>query len=164
MKVYVITAGQYSDYHIERIFTDKTLAEEYYKQQKNDPSADVNDITEWETDQDFERKDTFVYDVLMIFKKFGVAPAKDFAELEGIGRIYCMKNYPKSQVNAIFLTRCNCCCEIEYDMHFIIEAKSKELARAIAIERLAQVKALLNTHFPELFNGVRYNFITKQEL
>lgn len=29
MKVYVITSGEYSDYGIDAVFTDKTLAEEY---------------------------------------------------------------------------------------------------------------------------------------
>ena len=29
MKVYVITSGEYSDYGIDAVFTDKSLAEEY---------------------------------------------------------------------------------------------------------------------------------------
>lgn len=29
MKVYIITSGEYSDYHIDAVFTDKALAEEY---------------------------------------------------------------------------------------------------------------------------------------
>ena len=29
MKVYVITSGEYSDYGIDAVFTDKALAEEY---------------------------------------------------------------------------------------------------------------------------------------
>ena len=29
MKIYVVTAGSYSDYRIEKVFTDKAKAEEY---------------------------------------------------------------------------------------------------------------------------------------
>lgn len=35
MKVYVVTAGEYSDYHIERVFTDKGMALAYIEAQKD---------------------------------------------------------------------------------------------------------------------------------
>lgn len=35
MKVYVVTAGTYSDYHIERVFTDKSMALAYIEAQKD---------------------------------------------------------------------------------------------------------------------------------
>jgi len=49
MKVYVVTAGCYSDYHIERIFTDKDKAEEYCKW-----CYDSNDIEEYDIDDNIE--------------------------------------------------------------------------------------------------------------
>lgn len=49
MKVYVVTTGAYSDYSIEKIFTDKAKAEEY-----KEWLYDSNDIEEYETDDDFE--------------------------------------------------------------------------------------------------------------
>jgi len=36
MKVYIVTAGTYSDYHIERVFTDKSMALAYIEAQKYD--------------------------------------------------------------------------------------------------------------------------------
>lgn len=47
MKIYVVTAGSYSDYHIEKVFTDKLKAEEYRQW-----LYDANDIEEYETEDD----------------------------------------------------------------------------------------------------------------
>lgn len=45
MKVYVVTAGAYSDYRIKKIFIDKAKAEEY-----KEWLPDANDIEEYETE------------------------------------------------------------------------------------------------------------------
>lgn len=45
MKVYVVTSGSYSDYTIQKIFTDKAKAEEY-----KEWLDDSNDIEEYETE------------------------------------------------------------------------------------------------------------------
>ena len=42
MKIYVVTAGYYSDYHIEMATVDKNKAEAYYKC-LNDSSADIEE-------------------------------------------------------------------------------------------------------------------------
>ena len=47
MKVYVVTSGSYSDYTIQKIFTDKAKAEEY-----KECLEDSNDIEEYETEDD----------------------------------------------------------------------------------------------------------------
>lgn len=49
MKIYIVTAGQYSDYRIEKIFTDKTKAEEFAKW-----FYDSNGVEEWDTEDEFE--------------------------------------------------------------------------------------------------------------
>lgn len=49
MKVYVVTTGAYSDYSIEKIFTDRAKAEEY-----KEWLYDANDIEEYETEDDIE--------------------------------------------------------------------------------------------------------------
>ena len=54
MKVYVVTTGAYSDYTIEKIFTDKAKAEEY-----KEWLYDSNDIEEYETEDDFVVVDKF---------------------------------------------------------------------------------------------------------
>ena len=45
MKVYVVTDGEYSDFHIEAIFTDEKKAKLYAA------THYCNDIEEWETDE-----------------------------------------------------------------------------------------------------------------
>ena len=45
MKIYIVTRGEYSDYYIDRVFTDRAKAEEY-----REWCADANDIEEYETD------------------------------------------------------------------------------------------------------------------
>lgn len=50
MKVYVITAGSYSDYHIERVFLDKEKAERYVELSNN--RYETPYIEEFETDDD----------------------------------------------------------------------------------------------------------------
>lgn len=47
MKVYVVTAGTYSDYHIERVFIDKGMALAYIEAQKdNDMCIETYDANE----------------------------------------------------------------------------------------------------------------------
>jgi len=50
MKVYVVTAGQYSDYHIEQVFLDKEKAENYVKYHNSDPDwYDCATVEEYDT-------------------------------------------------------------------------------------------------------------------
>ena len=48
MKVYVVTSGCYSDYTIEKIFTDKQKAEEYAEW-----VWDANEVEEYDTEDDW---------------------------------------------------------------------------------------------------------------
>ena len=45
MKIYIVTAGSYSDYHIEKVFTNKTKAEEFAKW-----CYDSNGVEEYDTE------------------------------------------------------------------------------------------------------------------
>lgn len=47
MKVYIVTSGSYSDYSIEKVFTDKTKAEEYAEW-----LYDSNPVAEYDTEDD----------------------------------------------------------------------------------------------------------------
>ncbi|MEE1085015.1 MAG: hypothetical protein UH850_14910 [Paludibacteraceae bacterium] len=47
MKIYIVTCGSYSDYHIEKVFTDRKKAEEYQKW-----CLDANEIEEYDTEDD----------------------------------------------------------------------------------------------------------------
>lgn len=61
MKIYIVTAGSYSDYHIEKVFTDKEKAENYRKW-----CYDANDLEEYETEDDFQFKG--FYQVMVEYK------------------------------------------------------------------------------------------------
>ena len=50
MKVYVVTSGSYSDYHINKVFTNKTKAEEYAEWHYN---WDGTHVEEYDTEDDF---------------------------------------------------------------------------------------------------------------
>ena len=49
MKIYIVTSGEYSDYHINAVFSTKENAERY---NKIHASGDFEDIEEFEVDED----------------------------------------------------------------------------------------------------------------
>ena len=51
MKIYIVTRGYYSDYYIDKVFTDKDKAESYRKW-----CADANDLEVYDTEDDFQFK------------------------------------------------------------------------------------------------------------
>ena len=50
-KIFVITKGEYSDYHIVRVFTTRKLANEFLDTKDNDYQLEVYDL-----DEPFDRK------------------------------------------------------------------------------------------------------------
>ena len=47
MKIYIVTCGQYSDYYIDKVFTDKDKAEEYRKWR-----PEANELEEYDIEDD----------------------------------------------------------------------------------------------------------------
>lgn len=47
MKIYIVTRGEYSDYYIDKVFTDRDKAEEYRKW-----CPDANELEEYNTEDD----------------------------------------------------------------------------------------------------------------
>lgn len=47
MKIYIVTCGSYSDYYIDKVFTDRDKAEEYRKW-----CPDANELEEYDTEDD----------------------------------------------------------------------------------------------------------------
>lgn len=47
MKIYIVTCGEYSDYYIDKVFTDREKAEEYRKWRNN-----ANELEEYDTEDD----------------------------------------------------------------------------------------------------------------
>lgn len=50
MKVYIVTAGEYSDYHIDRVFTDQAAAEAYAALRRQSPISMGARVEEYDTD------------------------------------------------------------------------------------------------------------------
>lgn len=63
MKIYVVTQGSYSDYHIEQVFLEREKAELYCKLHDTDMWGDHPEIEEFDTYDDFaeKEKDTIEY-------------------------------------------------------------------------------------------------------
>lgn len=55
MTIYVVTSGQYSNYHIVAVFTDPALAEAFVEQFDRQSRWDKAEIEEWKSDRPFTR-------------------------------------------------------------------------------------------------------------
>ena len=65
-KVYVVTAGEYSDYRIEGVFSSREKAEEYINHSTN---PDLNGIDEWVPDEKKPAKGEKMFEVTSAFDK-----------------------------------------------------------------------------------------------
>ncbi|MBQ8521410.1 MAG: hypothetical protein IJ456_08570 [Bacteroides sp.] len=140
-KVYVVTAGDYSDYHIKGIFDSREKAEEYIN---HSTDSDLNDIEEYNLNElkpdkrekmfeirsDFENIDCkivghsskpMIYKDLMHIMNFGLGDSKQY-------------------------------------IYFHICADTRERAIKIASERLRQVKAEEHFRFPMLRRLVGFRY------
>jgi len=165
MKVYIVTSGSYSDYHIEAVFSTKEKAEEYIQ---NNCDDDVNEIEEYEMDEKSERKTaTYLCSVNTKTNKITVESRSEDKN--------CSNERKKDTMKF---------SEFGFDdcVYFYISTDTLDKARRITAERWAQVKALWQTCFPRLFEKCvvenhslnwsdfkyadidypTYNFITKE--
>lgn len=132
MKVFIVTSGSYSDYHIEAVFSTKEKAEEYINNQCDD---DVNDIEEYEMDEPCERK-TSIYWCSVDTKtnKITVESRLD-GDKEKKDTLYCSRSLFSDA----------------FEVFFYIETDTLDKARKITAERWQQVRALGKICFPRLF-------------
>lgn len=123
MKVYIVTAGEYSDYHIERVFSTKKKAQEYLNHLGDTDNASMG---EYVLDEETPRG-VFEYHV-SIDEKDGSAKAElmDFDCSLGYFRKDTFQ-YKKS---------------FGHYYWFNLEAKDAPHAIKIASERLMQIKAM----------------------
>ena len=135
MKVYVITSGEYSDYGIDAVFTDKALAEEY---------ADRNPSRRIET-YEANKEVPEPAEVRWYYVNINT---KDTSRI-GVGYEMCEKmqfNY----VQAYYSLGSSYCC-------FGVKADSTSKAKAIALERYHALLAVKDTHYPLLAKLNRYD-------
>lgn len=131
-KVYIVTSGNYSEYHIEAVFTTKELAEDYVIHNGVD-----YDIEEYDVDEPFERGDVLWKVRLNI----------DTHEERGCGVT------DKDKFKDLILyddSTCSGDC-----LTFWIVADTSERAIKVANERLNQVKAGAMMFYREVFRHHR---------
>lgn len=74
-KVYIVTAGEYSDYHIRKVFSSRARAQQYVD------ATDANKIEAWEVDDSTPREDWGAWRVVIDAKDGSVLGCLFFEEL-----------------------------------------------------------------------------------
>lgn len=124
MKVYIVTSGEYSDYHIECVFSTIEKAKKYIDTHSNDT---VN-IEEYELDT-YKKPDSKFFNV-NIFENDGKIKDSYFSE--------ACKECNKEDS---FSTTTDFSWHYDRHWHFYIACDSGKKAVKIARERLMQIKA-----------------------
>jgi hypothetical protein len=136
-KVYIVTSGDYSDYHIEGVFSSKELADEYINMVGDDCK-----YGEWELDSLHANREDHVWCVRMNYSDKGKARA-------WIKDIYA---YYRRLLGTFQY--------IDGELYFNVLADSKEKAIKIASERWGFIKANELTMFPymrkKIISGGQY--------
>ena len=128
-KVYIVTAGEYSDYRIVAVFDSEEKAKDYID---HDDRSDFNDIEEWALNSESPNRGEKLYaltsnfynvnfEVDNIYNKRYRPEIRDAVQYGGKGRV-CM----------------------------LVLTTSKTRAKKIAYERLAQIKAEEEIKYPFL--------------
>lgn len=141
-KAYVVTAGKYSDYRIEGIFSSREKAEEYINHSTN---KDLNGIDEWILDEKKPDKGEKIFKVTSSFDKidFHVSGIEHYSiEYKDLMHYYIDRNR-------------------NHNINFYIYTNTRDRAIKIASERLRQVKAEEHFRYP-LLRRPCYEYYTNQ--
>ena len=150
MKVYIVTSGTYSDYHIEAVFSTEEKAKAYIEIHGD---YDNRMIEEYYVDVESTEREKAIY-IVYISSNGAKARLSESAEPDTI-QAYKVMGRP------------------EFGYRLTVETDGAERAKKIATERIAQVKAMPYL-FPRLheecvgykeytlLNYPKYNFHTKE--
>ena len=146
-KVYVVTAGDYSDYHIEGIFDSREKAEEYINHSAN---TELNDIEEYNLNELKPEKSE---------KLFELRSGFDNIDFKVTG---CMSN--TMLYKDLMCFKASTSWGDEDQVVFFVRSETRERAIKIASERLRQVKAEEHFRYPLLRRsiGVKYDGYKQQ--
>lgn len=154
MKLYVVTQGEYSDYHIEKIFLDKKKAENYaeyhstyyYKAQ----------VEEWETgDEDYEIIKNGYYCVSLNYMLFQDARFKWFYKLSHyqVEKTYKKDHIEKETINQFSRD------DIEFSIFRYVK---DEVSQEEAIEKVVKIaQDILTFVLDQLNQGASWEDIKK---
>lgn len=105
MKIYIVTSGEYSDYSIDSVFTDKAKAEACVELRNRASNYSVYDIEEWEADEEmpFEAYSVRFYPKLIATGERKFASYVGESQLERVPGVTVVKALPKATVNKVRL-------------------------------------------------------------
>lgn len=138
-KVYVVTAGEYSDYRIEGVFSSREKAEEYIN---HSTDQDLNGIDEWVLDEKKPDKGEKIFEVTSSFDKI---------DFHISGREHNPVEYKDLMQYYITWNR-------SHNIRFYIYTDTRERAIKIASERLRQIKAEEHFRYPLLRRPVTTSY------
>ena len=150
-KVYVVTAGCYSDYRIEAIFDSKEKADEYYIHSCN---SEIHEPEEWILNKEEANKDMKQYCMCSDYDTVNFKASHIYSEedkIEELSNLFC--TYKSRRQKG------------KWEVDFWVKATNIEQAAKIAAERLAIVKAEEHVRFPllrQLCGFTRKNGIYKE--
>jgi len=146
-KVYVVTAGDYSDYHIKGIFDSREKAEEYIN---HSTDSDLNEIEEYNLNELKPDKREKLFEI-----------RSDFENIDC--KIVGPSSEPMMYKDLMHIMNFGLGDRKQY-IYFYICADTRERAIKIASERLRQVKAEEHFRYPLLRRsiGVKYNGYEQQ--
>lgn len=128
-KIYIVTGGCYSDYHIERVFSTKEKAEEFL-----DMKDDDYDLAVFPLDEDLPQRDTKIWRVVL-----GLNTKKVLA---------CYICFDKTMKDLVQFNKDS--YDEKNSIEFYIETCSRRRAKKIASERYGAVIANEQIMYPYL--------------
>ena len=129
-KVYVIIAGEYIDKHVDRVFSNKVLADEYL-----DVCGDGYYLEEHTLDEPIERQ-TKIFSVKVAIDNKKIIEIDEFLK----GK-FKFKDIVQFTERHRYLTHVTHGCNNIPALRFFIESDSRERAIKIALERFEEVIA-----------------------
>ena len=130
---YVVTSGEYSDYHIDGVFSDKEKAV-FFADKDNDRSVEEYDIDD---EQMLRQEDWYKVEIYVgeSFESKDVSVRKLSYNSEN--KPFDAVMFSKTQENCMYFS-------------FYLEAINRGKAKAIALERFHALLAVESSHFPML--------------
>lgn len=128
-KIYIVTCGEYSDYRIDRVFSQKKLADEYLDGKSDDYRLEVYDL-----DEPMPERKTLLWRISLDLSTKKVR--------------FCDHAYKYDIRDTVRISTC-LGSDTKF-LEFYIEADSKKRAIKVASERFGQVMAEESVRFPYL--------------
>ena len=130
---YVVTSGEYSDYHIDGVFSDKEKAD-FFADKDNDRSVEEYDIDD---EQMLRQEDWYKVEIYV----------GDSFESKDVSVRKLSYNSENKPFDAVMFSKTQEDCRY---FSFYLAAINRDKAKAIALERFHALLAIESSHFPML--------------